>query len=397
MDKKTLQLVLASAAVLVVCIAVAANTAGDTFVHSIAWVIGLVAGWMVIMGLLIRKWEHNPGTPGSSKEAKNLLLAKEGLSKEAKGLLLAKERAAEKKAKRDAELSKLKGFVGRSVAGRYEVREEVGRGGFGTVYLAFDQQAEEHCALKTFNDELLSNVGAQKAFRNELKLWLNLGRHPNIVEAQSIESDSGRLFLKMEYIRPDSQGSVTLQDHLQADQELIHGQLLLDWAIHICKGMEHALSRGMNCHLDLKPANILIQDESTAKLSDFGLAMAANRAFSFCRNEEDDEGSAFEFMLSQSIVSAEGKHFTGTIGYLPPEVATGIEPSVKNDVYAFGIILWQLSTGLPVSPWLTHVDPEKDPFAQVLFRQLRESLPKVGEPLDRHYCEVHGSQSKRAL
>lgn len=270
------------------------------------------------------------------------------------------------------------------VADRYSIQTVIGRGGFGVVFLAYDNDLKELCVLKTFRDKLLSNANAQKAFRQELKLWLHLGRHPHIVEAQSVESDGGRLFLKMEYIEPDIHGNVTLQDHLEKMGSPIHGKLILDWTIHICQGMEHAQARGLSCHLDLKPSNILIANGGIAKIADFGLAIAAEKSFAFYNNQSNSESAVSEFILSQSIKAADGQHFFGTVGYAAPELADGHKPSVKNDIYAFGIILWQLATGLPFSPWILQLDytEREDIFRQVLYRQQTSSVPQVAEPLD---------------
>jgi serine/threonine protein kinase len=155
----------------------------------------------------------------------------------------------------------------------------VGKGGFGIVYLAYIRQTEEVCALKTFRDELLADAAAREAFKKEALLWVNLEAHPFIVAARWVEEVSGRLFVQMDYMVPDAKGRVSLADYLaRAGGPLDAGQALR-WAVQFCLGMEHAQARGIKCHRDIKPANILITQDGTLKISDFGLAAAAEVAW----------------------------------------------------------------------------------------------------------------------
>jgi serine/threonine protein kinase len=100
------------------------------------------------------------------------------------------------------------------IGGNFEVRGVLGKGGFGVVYLVFNRDTKELDALKTFRDEFLPDSAAREAFKKEVSTWVNLGLHPFILCAQSVNESNGRLFVRTSYIAPDSRGCVTLADHL---------------------------------------------------------------------------------------------------------------------------------------------------------------------------------------
>src|ERR1039458_3619556 len=165
------------------------------------------------------------------------------------------------------------------IGGKYEIHGVLGKGGFGIVYLAYDRRAKEVCALKTFRDELLVDAAARDAFKKEALVWVNLEEHPFILAARWVEQVSGRLFVLMDYVSPDAHERVSLADHLaRAGGPLDAGQIL-KWAVQFCLGMEHAQTRGIKCHRAIKPANILITEDGTLKISDFGLAASAEAAW----------------------------------------------------------------------------------------------------------------------
>src|ERR1035438_2759054 len=138
------------------------------------------------------------------------------------------------------------------IGGRYEVHGALGKGGFGVVYLAYNRDTGEVCALKTFRDELLADAAAREAFKKEALLWVNLEEHPFILAARWVQEVSGRLFVAMDYVAPDAQGRVSLADHLARAGEPLDGQQTLKWAIEFCLGMEQAQARGIKCHPDIK-------------------------------------------------------------------------------------------------------------------------------------------------
>ena len=157
------------------------------------------------------------------------------------------------------------------IGGKYEVHGTLGMGGFGVVLLATERDTNELRALKTFRDEFLADPASRDAFKKEALLWVNLEEHPFILAARWVETFSGRLFVAMDYIAPDAERRVNLADHLRSAKP-VSPERAAEWAIQFCMGMEHANAHGIRCHRDIKPANILIAQDGTLKIADFGLA-----------------------------------------------------------------------------------------------------------------------------
>jgi serine/threonine protein kinase len=206
------------------------------------------------------------------------------------------------------------------IGGKYEVHDILGKGGFGVVYLVFNRESAEVSALKTFRDELLADAAAREAFKKEALLWVGLGYHPFILTARWVEEFSGRLFVEMEHIAPDSQGRVSLADHLSKVGKPLETNRILKWAIQFCLGMEHANSQGIECHRDIKPANILIGQDENLKISDFGLAAAAEAAWLV----QNGHGRALakhngDFCFRFSLIQSQGNKLCGTPGYISPQ------------------------------------------------------------------------------
>src|ERR1039457_4252399 len=165
------------------------------------------------------------------------------------------------------------------IGGEYEVLGTLGKGGFGHVYLVRHCKLGVVYALKTFRDEFLDDPKARESFKKEALLWVNLEDHPFILSANVVVEISGRLFVFMEHIASDAQGRVNLADHLVQTAGPLDTRQTLKWAIQFCLGMEHAGAHGIQCHRDIKPANILITQDGILKISDFGLAAAAELAW----------------------------------------------------------------------------------------------------------------------
>ena len=225
------------------------------------------------------------------------------------------------------------------IAGRYEIHRVLGQDGFGVVYLIRMLNSGEAFAMKTFRDERMADPTTQEAFKKEASLWVNLERHPFIVAAQWVEQVSGRLFVLMEHIAGDSKGRVSLADHLEDSDDTLDTTQALEWGIQFCLGMEHAQARGIKCHRDIKPGNILISQDGTLKISDFGLAMAAQSVWHGASKQGDSAvtggaGVGFHFSLLQS----EGKMRCGTPGYMPPEVYRREGADIRSDIYSFGLV-----------------------------------------------------------
>lgn len=151
-------------------------------------------------------------------------------------------------------------FIGQD----YEVYDVLGEGGFGIVYLVYSQRTKEIYALKTFRDEYLADKKTRDCFQKEALVWINLERHPYIVEAFLVVEISGRLYIGMEHIASDESGMNTLDGYLKRrPPDLVQS---LKWAIQFCHGMEHAYSKGIKAHRDIKTSNIMIDQNMAVKI-----------------------------------------------------------------------------------------------------------------------------------
>jgi tetratricopeptide (TPR) repeat protein len=272
------------------------------------------------------------------------------------------------------------------IGGQHEVHGLLGRGGFGEVYLVFTRMPRVALALKTFRQEFLANAETKENFKREALLWLNLDDHPFILAARFVQEFSGRLFIGMNYIAPDDRGRVTLADHLAQAQGPLETDQALQWATMFCYGMEHANQRGIKSHRDIKPTNILIRQDGTLLISDFGLAAAAEAAWKGRGGSWESAGQ--ERFVGLSLFQTEGKQICGTPGYVAPEVFHGEEANVRSDIYSFGLVLWQMATGSQVPPFAVGVVPPRNSLdigryaLEIYERQMRELAPAVGEPFD---------------
>jgi serine/threonine-protein kinase len=233
--------------------------------------------------------------------------------------------------------------VSQVIANRYELGDRLGFGGMSTVHLAFDRRLERQVAVKLLAEHLADDPQFVSRFRREALAAARLV-HPNIVQVFDFGFDeaSGRHFIVMEYIRGRSCAE------LLRDQ----GKLPLDEALFIidqaCRGLEHAHRHGV-VHRDVKPGNLLRSDEGTVKLADFGIAKAGEEA---------------------SRITQVGS-VLGTAAYLSPEQAAGEEATPRSDVYALGVVAYQLLSGrLPY---------EAQSLTELALRQQRERPPMLDE------------------
>lgn len=194
------------------------------------------------------------------------------------------------------------------LAGRYTV-EEVHRGGFGAVYVCRSDAGR--VALKTMLRRHLLDDTVVAMFREEVLRWIGLGAHPNIVLAYGLEDFLRLPFVVMECV----EGGRTLKDVVKADPG---AAAALRYGVQIARGLAHA---GRACglvHRDLKPANVLVTPEGVAKVADFGLSLVGGR----------QDGRA-----------------VGTPLYMAPEQWEKGAVDVRTDLYAFGLILYELAVG----------------------------------------------------
>ena len=285
--------------------------------------------------------------------------------------------------------------IGDQIQGRWEIHKTL-QGGVGVVYIVYDHQFGEPFAAKTFQDEIFEcNPDIAARFTQEALAWIKLDAHPNITRARMVERIEGKPFLFLEYVSGGDLGAWIGTPRLTEDLPQV-----LRFAIHLCDGMTHALSKGIRVHRDIKPRNCLITQDGTLKVTDFGLAKLLednNRGENLSA-----QGAYRNFNLTASSV--------GTCTHMAPEQFDDAKRvDVRADIYSFGVMLYQMLTGnLPFvgqtwleleqmhrtqdPPHLTDADPrlttiiqtclEKDPrdrFAD--FQQVRDWLGEVYESL----------------
>jgi len=214
----------------------------------------------------------------------------------------------------------------------YKVVKILG-GGMGRVYICIDEIKQELYALKTFKEEFISSEEIKKSFLKEALAWINLGDHPNIVRCYAPFNYLDQLFVIIEYIQPHLRWGNTLTDYFQMDLNLKQSLIL---AIQFCHGMEHAISRGILCHRDIKPDNIMITRETTLKITDFGLV----KVFDEFKNSEKFKKLTTPQKLGFLDV-AKKKVIVGTPPWMAPEQFEG-NADIRSDIYSFGVVLYQM-------------------------------------------------------
>lgn len=209
-------------------------------------------------------------------------------------------------------------MIGRRL-GHYHILDKLGAGGMGEVYLARDERLDRQVALKVLSARTITDDASRKRFRTEA-LVLSKLNHPNIATIFDYDTQDGLDFLVMEYIV----GS-TLSERLAADplpeKEIVH------LALQVADALEEAHALGV-VHRDLKPGNIIVKSKGQAKVLDFGLAKWAQPV-----------GEATTQILTDSNVTV------GTLPYMSPEQLRGEKIDGRSDIYSFGVVLYEMSTG----------------------------------------------------
>ena len=204
-------------------------------------------------------------------------------------------------------------MIGRLIDGRYQVRSRIARGGMATVYLATDLRLERRVAIKVMHGHLADDSQYKARFIQEARSAARLA-HPNVVNVYDQGQDADTAYLVMEYLP-----GITLRDLLEEHHVLTTDQAF-DIMEAVLSGLAAAHKNGI-VHRDLKPENVLLADDGRIKIGDFGLARAA------------------------TANTATGNALLGTIAYLSPELVTRGIADTRSDIYAVGIMLYEMLAG----------------------------------------------------
>jgi eukaryotic-like serine/threonine-protein kinase len=240
---------------------------------------------------------------------------------------------------------------------RYELVEQLGKGGMAVVYRARDRMLERQVAVKVLREDYSSDVTFQERFRQEARAAANLS-HPNIVTVHDFGLDRGQLFIVMEFV-PGTDLKALLHKKVRFTPAEA-----LPLVTQACAGIGYAHRAGL-IHCDVKPQNMLVTPDMRLKVTDFGIA----RALSTIKPDEQSD-----------IV-------WGSPQYFAPEQAAGAAPSPASDVYSLGVILYELLTGsLPfhaaTATDLAHLHLEADP------PRISEMLPEISPDLEQILLKV---------
>jgi len=199
------------------------------------------------------------------------------------------------------------------IASKYQILEELGKGGMGIVYKAKDTKLDRIVALKFLPPELTQDDDVRERFIQEAKTAAALN-HPNITTIHEIDEDEGRTFIAMEYVEGKS-----LKDKIKS------GLLTMDEAVEIASQVASAIleahEKGI-VHRDIKPANIMLKEKGQAKIVDFGIAK----------------------LVGQVRLTRTGTTI-GTVAYMSPEQAKGDEVDHRSDIWSMGVVLYEMLTG----------------------------------------------------
>jgi Tol biopolymer transport system component/serine/threonine protein kinase len=204
--------------------------------------------------------------------------------------------------------------TGFSFAGRYQIIEELGKGGMGSVYKVLDKEVNVKIALKLIKPEIASDKKTIERFRNELKIARNIS-HKNICRMYDLNKDEGSYYITMEYVSGED-----LKSFIRRARRLDIGTAITI-AKQVCDGLAEADRLGV-VHRDLKPSNIMIDKDGNVRIMDFGIARS----------------------LSTKGITGAGV-MIGTPEYMSPEQVEGKQVDQRSDIYGLGAVLYEMVTG----------------------------------------------------
>jgi serine/threonine-protein kinase len=231
---------------------------------------------------------------------------------------------------------------GQKINDRYQIIKSIGEGGMANVYLAYDTILDRNVAVKVLRGDLATDEKFVRRFQREALSASSLS-HPNIVEVYDVGEDNGQYYIVMEYIEGKQ-----LKQLLKKRGKLTLSEVI-DIMLQISDGMSVAHDAYI-IHRDIKPQNIMIQDNGMVKITDFGIAMAMNST---------------QLTQTNSVM--------GSVHYLPPEQASGKSPTLQSDIYSMGILMYELLTG--------NLPYKGDNAVEIALKHLKEPIPSIREEL----------------
>lgn len=208
----------------------------------------------------------------------------------------------------------MENYCGKRLDGRYEIREIIGVGGMAVVYKAYDNIDDRIVAIKILKEEFLANEEFRRRFKNEAKAIAVLS-HPNIVKVFDVSFGDRLQYIVMEYIE-----GITLKEYIE-QQKSVNWKEAVHFLTQILKALQHAHDKGI-VHRDIKPQNIILLQDGTIKVSDFGIAR-------FSRGDTRT--------MTESAI--------GSVHYISPEQARGEITDDKADIYSVGVVMYEMLTG----------------------------------------------------
>ena len=254
-------------------------------------------------------------------------------------------------------------YIGKRLDGRYEIHELLGVGGMAYVYKAYDNIEKRWVAIKILKEELSGNSDFLRRFRNESKAIAVLS-HPNIVKVYDVSFGDRIQYIVMEYI-----DGITLKQYIEQQGEIKWREALY-FTVQILRALQHAHEKGI-IHRDIKPQNIMLLEDGTIKVTDFGIAR-----------------------FSQAETQTMTDKAIGSVHYIAPEQARGGYINDKADIYSVGVMLYEMLTGqLPfvadnaVSVAIMQMQAEPTPPSRI-----NPSIPKGLEEITMHAMEKNPAQ-----
>ncbi|MGM9590533.1 MAG: Stk1 family PASTA domain-containing Ser/Thr kinase [Faecousia sp.] len=206
-------------------------------------------------------------------------------------------------------------YIGRLLDDRYEILEVIGTGGMAVVYKARCHRLNRLVAIKILKDEFAKDEEFRRRFHAEGEAVAMLS-HPNIVQVYDVSSTEDANFIVMELI-----DGISLKQYMEK-KGVLNWKETLHFAMQICKGLEHAHSRGI-IHRDIKPHNVMVLKNGSVKVMDFGIARVMSK--------------------SNTLT----KEALGSVHYISPEQAKGGYTDNRSDIYSLGVVMYEMITGRP--------------------------------------------------